>query len=91
MEASDSEGKFCSDPPPLIILILHGKRENRKTKKIRREQIDKACDVCFYLCKNFDIARDLKLSRAPMFFSKTKFHHNFQLLLFIKSIILVRF
>ena len=91
METTDFEGNFCSDSPPLIILILHGKRENQKTKKIRREQIDKACDVCFYLCKKFDIARDLKLSRAPMFFSKTKFHHNFQLLLFIKSIILVRF
>ena len=60
--------KTASDPPPLRILNLHGKRENRKNKNIRRELIDKARDVCSYLCKNLDIAPDLKFSRAPMFF-----------------------
>ena len=84
-------GKFCLDPPPLRILNLHEKCENRKMKKIRRKLIDKARDVCSYLCKNVDIAPDLKFSRAPMFFSKIKFCHNFHNVLLIKSIILVRF
>ena len=62
--------KIMSDPRPLIILNLHGKCKNRKSKNMGTWQNRLPRCPCFSKCKFFCIFPDLKLSMGTMFFSK---------------------
>ena len=69
--------KITSDPRPLIILNLHGKCKNQKSKNMGTWKNHLPRCPCFSKCKFFCIFPDSKLSMGTMFFFKNlKIQHT---------------